>query len=140
MSADTESLIGGCLCGAIRYRVAGPPEFVAQCFCRDCQKATGTGHTTILGVLESNLFVTGEPKIYSNTGETGGRVSRHFCGNCGGRLFTSGDLPGPMRMLQAGSLDHPERIAPTAALYVKDANPWDMIDPTLPRFERLRPR
>ena len=35
-------LKGGCLCGDIRYEVTGPAIFVAQCCCRDCQKATGT--------------------------------------------------------------------------------------------------
>ena len=36
-----ETLDGGCLCGAIRYRLAGPTLFVSQCACKDCQKATG---------------------------------------------------------------------------------------------------
>jgi hypothetical protein len=117
--------------------MTGPPEFVMQCFCRDCQKATGTGHTTIVGVLESNLTVEGVPKTFTVAGESGGRVTRHFCGVCGGRLFTSGDLPGPMRMLQAGSLDDVNSVEPTAAIYVKDAARWDKIDPALKTFERM---
>ena len=63
-------LTGGCLCGAVRYRIAGSPEFVGQCFCRDCQKATGTGHTTVVGVLEPNLSVVGARGLYQ-PGESG---------------------------------------------------------------------
>ena len=63
---------GGCLCGAIRYRTVGPSLFATQCCCRDCQRATGTGHTTIVGVLKSQLTVHGTPRVYTNSGESGG--------------------------------------------------------------------
>lgn len=135
--ATTEAMEGGCLCGAIRYRIDGPVLFVGQCYCRDCQKATGTGHTTIVGIERATLHVEGEPKIYTNTGETGGKVSRHFCGECGGRLYTSGDLPGSIVMIQAGSLDDPGRVSPQSVIYMKDAVAWDRFDPELPKFEAM---
>ncbi|WP_419836953.1 GFA family protein, partial [Streptomyces brasiliscabiei] len=78
-------------------------KFVSQCCCKDCQKATGTGHTTIVGVHREQLALTGTPKTFTNRGESGGDVTRHFCGQCGGRIFTSGTLPGPIVMVQAGS-------------------------------------
>lgn len=55
MSDAGMKLEGGCLCGAIRYCINGKVRFVSQCCCRDCQRATGTGHTTIIGVLRSDL-------------------------------------------------------------------------------------
>lgn len=134
------SAAGGCLCGAIRYDVRGPVIFASQCCCKDCQKATGTGHTTIFGVHRNQLDMQGTPKTYTNTGESGGSVTRHFCGDCGGRLYTSGDMPGEVIILQAGSLDEPGRITPNEVIYVKDAVAWDFFDPALPRFERLPPR
>ena len=94
MIGEGDAVSGGCLCGAIRYRLTGPALFVSQCCCKDCQKATGTGHTTIVGIHRSQLSIEGEPATYTNIGETGGKVARHFCGTCGGRLYTSGDLPG----------------------------------------------
>ncbi len=131
-------LTGGCLCGSLRYEITGAPLFVAQCYCRDCQKATGTGHTTIVGVMNTQLaIVKGTPSTYTNLGESGGSVTRHFCGICAGRLFTSGDLPGPVRMIQAGSLDNPNAISPTSALYVKDRLRWDLMDPALEQHQRL---
>jgi hypothetical protein len=132
-------LTGRCLCGAIRYSMMGPPEFVMQCYCRDCQKATGTGHTTIVGLYDHNLKIQGDPATFTVRGESGGRVTRHFCRICGGRLYTSGDLPGPMRMIQAGSLDDPNWVTPTAAVYVKDAICWDRIDSHVKRFDKLYP-
>lgn len=133
-------LVGGCLCGAIRYEIGGAPLFVSQCCCRDCQKATGTGHTTIVGIHRSQLAMTGSPTTFTNAGESGGAVTRHFCGVCAGRLYTSGDLPGEIIMVQAGSLDDPGQIRPESVIYLKDAPPWDFFDPALPKFEAMRPR
>lgn len=134
------NLEGGCLCGAVRYRITGPFLFVHQCCCRDCQKATGTGHTTIAGVHKDDLHLAGAITTYTSTGDTGGSVTRHFCGVCGGRLFTSGDLPGDKRIIQCGSLDDPNVVEPQAVIYHKDAVRWDRFDESLPRFEMLRPR
>jgi hypothetical protein len=135
-----EDYQGGCLCGAIRYRFSEPIQFVCQCACKDCQKATGTGHTTIIGILRDQLAVEGVPKTYTCSGDTGGEVTRHFCGTCGGRLYTSGTLPGETIMIQAGSLDDPNRVSPQSVIYAKDACSWDRFDPDLPKFEAMQPR
>ena len=139
MKQTDGALEGGCLCGRIRYRVTPPLIFSSQCCCRDCQKATGTGHTTIFGIHRSQLAVVGEPTIYTNRGESGGDVNRHFCGVCGGRLYTSGTLPGEVVMVQAGSLDNPNLVTPQNVIYLKDAVVWDRFDSSLPKYERLPP-
>jgi hypothetical protein len=134
-------LAGGCLCGAIRYALHGPALFVSQCCCKDCRKATGTGHTTIIGVHNSQLEIrAGIPKTYLSKGDSGGDVIRHFCAECGGRLYTSGTLPGELLMIQAGSLDDPNRISPESVVYAKDALAWDFLDPSLPRYQGLPDR
>lgn len=134
-----ETYTGGCLCGAVRYTLRGPSLFECQCCCKDCQKATGTGHTTIVGVLRSQLEVEGEPAVFTNSGESGGTVSRHFCGTCGGRLYTSGSLPGEVVMIQAGSLDLPNAVTPQNVIYSKDRVAWDHFDPALPVFAHYAP-
>jgi hypothetical protein len=135
-----EPLIGGCLCGDIRYQITPPALFVSQCCCKDCQKATGTGHTTIVGIHKDQLRLHGAPATYTNTGETGGKVTRHFCGRCAGRLYTSGDLPGDYIMVQAGSLDDPGQVTPQNAIYAKDKVSLDQLDPALPQFPGLPDR
>ncbi len=133
-------LIGGCLCGDIRYAIASPALFVSQCCCKDCQKATGTGHTTIIGIHKDQLALTGTPATYTNAGESGGKVTRHFCGRCAGRLYTSGDMPGDYIMVQAGSLDDPGQVSPQNVIYVKDKIHWDKVDDSLPQFPALPDR
>ena len=133
------SMDGGCLCGAVRYTLRSPALFVSQCCCKDCQKATGTGHATVVAVLQDQLDVTGTPAVYASQGGSGGQVRRHFCAVCAGRLYTSADSAGPLRMVQAGSLDDPNAVTPTAAIYVKNALTWDRIDPALAKFDHLPP-
>lgn len=130
---------GGCMCGGIRYLLRGNPEWVWQCYCRDCQQATGTGHTTISAFHRDNVEIVGLPNSYVTTGDTGGRVERHFCATCASRLFTTGELPGPLYIFQSGTLDDPNSIAPTAAIYVKDRLDWDYIDPALPQYDGMGP-
>ena len=140
MSDNKDAMVGGCLCGAIRYQVTPPAMFVSQCCCKDCQKATGTGHTTIIGIHKDQLKLQGTPKTYTNAGDTGGSVTRHFCGDCGGRLYTSGDAPGDHIMIQAGSLDDPGQVAPESVIYYKDRVSWDFFDPNLPKIPALPER
>ncbi|MCJ1961390.1 GFA family protein [Novosphingobium mangrovi (ex Hu et al. 2023)] len=128
------------MCQAVRYELEGEPEWVWQCYCRDCQLATGTGHTTIAGFHKDRVTVSGPIANYTTTGDTGGRVSRHFCPTCASRLFTTGDLPGPLTIFQSGTLDDPNSVTPTAAIYVKDKLAWDYIDPALPQFPGMEDR
>lgn len=130
---------GGCLCGAIRYRFDGPLMAVAQCCCRDCQKATGTGHTTIIAIRDHQLQVDGSPRTFTVAGESGHDVTRHFCGTCGSRLYTGGGLLPDVVMVQSGTLDDPNSISPQSVIYTRDAVSWDRFDPALPRFETMPP-
>jgi hypothetical protein len=70
------------------------------------------------------------------------RHSLPYCRRAGFRrpvLYTSADSAGPMRMVQAGTLDDPNAVTPTVAIYVKDALSWDRIDSGVAKFEQLPP-
>jgi hypothetical protein len=42
--------------------------------------------------------------------------------------------------LYAGSVDDPSWIRPTRDIYTASAQPWDHLDPTLPKFPQMPPR
>jgi hypothetical protein len=52
---------GGCVCGAIRYRVTADPLRVCACYCTFCQRRTGSrstgmfGHDEVFGVTNAQL-------------------------------------------------------------------------------------
>jgi len=59
---------GGCLCGAVRYESAAPPNLVGFCHCRMCQKAYG-GLFAIFADFPGDAFrfTSGEPRYYRSS-------------------------------------------------------------------------
>jgi hypothetical protein len=53
-------------------------------------------------------------------------------------LFASSSARPEFLALRAASLDDPSWFAPTADVWVDSAQPWDALDPRLPRFARNR--
>jgi len=130
---------GGCACGAVRYECTADPLGSINCHCRDCQRASGTAYASILRVPAASFRVTkGEARFYSTTADSGNTVSRGFCAECGSPLFSrlSGmpDIVG----VRAGSLDDPSWHRPAMDIFTASAQPWDCMNPDLPKFPGYR--
>jgi len=132
-------MTGGCLCGAVRYEVAADPVYTGHCHCRSCQRASGAGHSTYVGVLRAALTVRGETRFYAATGGSGLQALRHFCPVCGSQIFGTGEMDPGTATLYAGSLDDPSVIRPDAAINVASRQPWDRIAGGLPEFDGMPP-
>ncbi len=127
---------GGCMCGAVRYECSAEPIVMGICHCRDCQRATGSAFAAALMVPRSAVTITGEVKYYGVIGDSGNLVSRGFCPHCGSRLFGTPANP-DIISIQAGSLDDPSWFKPQAEVYVASAQPWDYMNPELPKFAKF---
>ena len=81
---------GGCHCGSITYAAEINPERVSVCHCTDCQTGSGSAFRTNVP-CEKNSFrlLTGEPRIYVKTAESGNRRAQGFCADCGTPLFST---------------------------------------------------
>jgi hypothetical protein len=69
-------VVGGCLCGKIRYTSAAEPVMTAICHCKNCQKQAGTAFSIIVAVPKGTLSITGPLKTYNETGSSGKRAGR----------------------------------------------------------------
>ena len=79
----------------------------------------------------------GSPKYFEVTADSGHATTRAFCGDCGSPLF---GLPGPapeMVTIRAGSLDDPSTFRPSQDIYTASAQPWDYMNPELPKAIKL---
>jgi len=132
------SFSGGCACGAIRYQAEGEPLFSLNCHCRDCQRETGSAFAPILAVLRATFTLTrGRPRYFELTADSGQTTTRAFCPDCGSRLF---GLPGSrpdMVTIRAGSLDDPSAFRPNRDIFTASAQPWDYMNPDLPKAPKL---
>ena len=133
------SLTGSCLCGAVNYRAAGVPVFAGNCHCRDCQKATGSGYMPVIGFAREQVTVNGEVKYFKRRGDSGQFSYEGFCPECGARLFAHAEVMPGLFMIQAGSLDDPSQFQPQMNIYTASAQPWDFMDPALPKFPGMPP-
>ena len=126
---------GGCACGAIRYQCDAEPLLELNCHCRDCQRASGTAFAAIMRMSVTAFTVSkGAPKFYTVTGDSGNKVSRGFCPECGSPLFSRlSGMPGVVGV-RVGSLDDPSRYRPTMDIFVRSAQSWDSRNPELPKF------
>lgn len=115
-----------CACGAVKFGFDTDPTFVADCYCRDCQRASGGAMATFFGVPQDDFTLfSGNPKSFLYVAESGKKLKRNFCPDCGARLFTS-DLetfPGTI-FIMLGSLDDAEHITPVLEMFTKRRHPW----------------
>lgn len=135
----TTPFTGGCMCGAIRYDCSAEPVMAGNCHCRDCQRASGGAFASVMAVPTAALKITGEPKYYDSKGDSGQTVSRGFCPNCGARLFGKPKVAPDLTMIMAGSVDDPSWHRPGMDIYTSSAQPWDHMNPDLPKFPKMPP-
>ena len=129
---------GGCLCGAIRYESRAEPLFSINCHCRDCQRTTGTAYAPVLAVPRDALRISqGEPTYYTSQSDSGETVSRGFCPECGSGIFSKLSANPDIVGLKAASLDDPSWFRPTVDMYTDSAQPWDVMNPDLPKVPKM---
>jgi len=129
-------ITGRCACGAVRYECSADPIMGANCYCRDCQRSTGTAMASVMLVPKVALKITGDLKFYQSTGDSGGRVNRGFCPNCGSPIVSLISASESMVALKAASLDDPSIFKPIVQVYMKSAPPWAPVRDDLPKFDK----
>lgn len=128
---------GGCLCGAVRYRVEGAPHSAGYCHCRMCQRATGapvtawvTYEAAKFAVIEGNLaeYRSSPPSL------------RGFCARCGSPLtfrYTAGGVA--TVDVTTASLDEPSYFPPQYHVWSMSEVPWLHLADALPRHAGAGP-
>lgn len=132
---------GGCACGAIRYECSAEPIMMGKCHCRDCQHISGGAFVPFVIVLSEAFRLTrGNLQYHFTESLKGGKHKRGFCADCGSRLTgAESDTPSPIVGLVAGSLDDPSWFRPQMDIFTSDAQPWDQMDPEIPKYEKYPP-
>ncbi len=123
---------GGCLCGAVTYRVAGPMRPVVACHCGQCRKASGH-HVAATSAARKVVEISGEVTWYQSS-ET---ARRGFCGVCGSNLFWDG--PGSNLSISAGTIDGETGLSLVGHIYCADKGDYYEIADGLPQADARDP-
>jgi hypothetical protein len=128
-----------CACGETGMTVHGRVLSMLLCSCLDCQKATGTGHSTVALVPASALAVEGEPKSFARTADSGATFTRHFCSECGTPLYGESSRAAPLRMIPAGFFaGDTDWFEPGQLIFARSQQAWDLVADHLPKHDTYR--
>lgn len=128
-----------CMCGAISLTVRGQPVGTGQCHCKDCQRASGTGHMSLAFFKKDDVEIRGQTSSFPSKADSGNINTRHFCPKCGSRMYgENSGRPGFMG-ISAGVFDDNSWFGPQRVVYVKDKPAWDMTATDVPNFDMMPP-
>ncbi|MDQ8698867.1 GFA family protein [Hyphomicrobium sp. LHD-15] len=112
---------------------------MAQCHCRDCQRASGTGHMSNAIFKLADVEIVGETASYASEADSGATLARHFCPTCGSRLFSVNSARPWLIIMAVGAFDDTRWFKPQMVLYTKSRAAWDHTTDQVPNFEGMPP-
>ena len=117
---------GSCHCGQITYEADVDPERVGICNCTDCQVLTGSVYrVTVPAPAQAFRLLTGHPKVYVKTADSGTKRRHSFCPNCGTPVSASADTDEPPSYnLRVGCLAQRAQLPPKRRIWCKSALAW----------------
>jgi hypothetical protein len=129
---------GGCHCGAITYEAEVDPDEVFVCHCTDCQRISGSAFRTVVPASgETFRFVTGEPKIYVKTGDSGAERPQAFCRNCGSPIYSTSAGEGPkVYNIRVGTIRQRDQLRPKSQFWYRSAHDWVTDIESMPQQDK----
>lgn len=128
---------GGCYCGAIAYEAEIDPDAVAICHCTDCQTLSGSAFRVVVPASREGFkLLSGEPRIYVKTGESGRKRVQAFCGECGTPIYSAAVTDPQMFSIRVGTARQRAQLAPKTQLWCRSALGWVMQPGPVKRIEK----
>jgi hypothetical protein len=120
---------GGCLCGAVRYRIRGALRGIIACHCSQCRRTSGH-HAAMTSAPAANVeLTTAVGLVWYRSSDT---AERGFCGVCGGNLFWR-QFSRDTMSITAGTLDTPTHLAVEEHIFIADKSDYYTINDDLPQ-------
>ena len=127
---------GGCLCGAVKYRIRGDLRGVVNCHCAKCRHFHGNfGAYTRVAFDDIEILEDGDLKWFRSVTDETPNVYRGFCAECGSSLFWH---PRDQKFISvaAGSLDQPTGLKTIGHVWTSQIGDWYEILDANPKFDQ----
>ena len=125
----TDTHLGGCACGAVRYRVQGNPVLGTVCPCRFCQRRLSSAFAVLASFNEDAVEnLQGEQTEVEHRSDESGRWLRmRFCRECGTTISHTAELRPGLRTIAGGTFDDPTWFGIDRHIWVQSKLPWVFI-------------
>jgi hypothetical protein len=125
---------GGCHCGSIRFEAEVDSATVVICHCTDCQTFSGSAFRTVVQTKPGTFaLLSGAPKVYVKTAESGNRRQQTFCPTCGTPIYSApatGDTK--VVVLRVGAIHQREQLLPRDQYWFRSSLAW------LPNLSKIK--
>lgn len=133
-------LTATCDCGAITLTARGQAISMFQCACLNCQKVSGSGHSSVVLLPADGVRTIGATKTISRPADSGATFTRHFCPECGTTLYAQSSRAPAFKILPVGLFaGQNDWFAPNQLIFARSHQEWDLVADHLPRHEAYRP-
>ena len=134
MAKSERVLTGGCLCGAVQYRVHDAFRYALNCHCSQCRRATGSAFKPFGGIERDKFAVA----IGADNLSINGTPDNHnaFCRSRGSLLYSVVRDGAYVHVTYGTLADNPD-LRPTAHIHVGSKAPWFTITDDLPQHDEL---
>ena len=124
---------GGCLCGAVRYRLQPPLRSVVACHCGQCRRTSGN-YVSATAVPREKFALSNDDglKWYRSSEQ----AQRGFCAECGSSLFWSADGRDTITIM-SGTIDGQTGLTTVAHICVADKGDYYELNPSEPQYDGL---
>jgi len=128
---------GSCHCRKITYRAEVDPAKVSVCHCTDCQTLSGSPYrASVPASRETFTLLSGEPKMYVKTAESGTKRVHAFCADCGSPVYSCAISDPPFYSLRVGCLAERGKLPPQRQIWCQSSLGWAASLGGVPGTER----
>ncbi|UXN72478.1 GFA family protein [Devosia sp. A8/3-2] len=130
-----------CACGAVEMTLRGRVLSMLVCSCPDCQRATGTGHSTVALAPAEAVTVNGTTANFARPADSGAIFTRHFCPTCGTPLYGQSSRAPDLHMIPVGFFAGQNQwFDPTQLIFARSQQARDSVADHLPVHQTYRER
>ena len=121
------NVAGHCLCGACRFELTGPHNWVGHCHCESCRRATASAFTTWIGQPNGHWAFKGDtPRTYQSSPG----IERGFCGTCGTPMYYKSHAYPDETHFYAALLENGATVTPTDEYFGEERVNWVQLSGT----------
>ena len=131
----SESVMGSCLCGSVKFEVRPPFSAFRYCHCSRCRKASGSAHAANIFVPQGQFaWSAGEDLVNHYKLPTAKTFAVSFCTRCWSRV------PHLIHerqeyLIPAGLLDEDPVSRPQNIIFWGSRAPWYVEPQEIPKFD-----